>query len=90
MKSAKTTATAIHCFECGKPVPKIPAWLIGADVKFHCAECSQKHSKGPGAGPIRDESDAPGLANITAALDGDEGLIAGEDDGDEPAEGDED
>lgn len=92
MKSAKTTATAIHCIECGKPVPKIPNWLIGAEVRFHCAECSQKHSKTAGIidTHTRVDADAPGLSNITAALDGGEGLMAADEDGDEAAEVDED
>jgi hypothetical protein len=38
----------VTCSECHKPITTIPAWLAGADVKFQCEECRQKHPRVPG------------------------------------------
>jgi hypothetical protein len=45
MTSAKPESLEVHCYECGAPIPTIPAWLIGAKVKFECEECRQKHPR---------------------------------------------
>jgi hypothetical protein len=42
------TINEVTCFECGKPIPSIPAWLSTAKVKFQCDECRQRHPRPPG------------------------------------------
>lgn len=41
----------VLCSECGKAIPTIPTWLVGAKVQFECEECRQKHPRIPGAEP---------------------------------------
>lgn len=42
------TIHEVHCCECNKPIPAIPAWLAGATVRFQCEECRQKNPRNPG------------------------------------------
>jgi hypothetical protein len=42
------TLNEVSCCECGKPIPTIPQWLSGVQVKFQCEECRQKHPRVPG------------------------------------------
>ncbi|MBM3494791.1 MAG: hypothetical protein FJX72_10825 [Armatimonadetes bacterium] len=48
MPSTKPVTLEVLCHECRAPIPSIPAWLIGAKVKFQCEECRQKHPKAAG------------------------------------------
>lgn len=70
------TVNEVRCFECGKPIPSIPAWLSTAKVKFQCDECRQRHPRPTGMV----ELDARRvLAHADDVLDVDETVIAPDD-----------
>ncbi len=43
MPTKQPASLEVLCHECGRPMPTIPAWLVGAKVKFQCNECKEKH-----------------------------------------------
>ncbi len=45
MTSTQSESLEVQCHECGQPIPTIPAWLVGAKVKFQCNECKEKHPR---------------------------------------------
>jgi hypothetical protein len=32
----------VHCVDCGVPMPSIPGWYAGVNVRFSCDACRQK------------------------------------------------
>ena len=43
MRKADTIVQEVVCSETGKPMPKIPLWMAGIEVKFVSDEARQKH-----------------------------------------------
>jgi hypothetical protein len=43
MRKPDLEVREVVCFETGKPMPKIPPWMAGIEVKFVSDEARQKH-----------------------------------------------
>ena len=43
MRKADVAVQEVVCSETGKPMPKIPLWMAGIQVKFVSDEARQKH-----------------------------------------------
>ncbi len=48
MRKADTIVQEVVCSETGKPMPKIPLWMAGIEVKFVSDEARQKHPTSSG------------------------------------------
>lgn len=67
------TLNEVRCCECDKPIPTIPQWLSGVQVKFQCEECRQKHPRVPGipdAEPRGRMSNVDELGGLGEVVDG--------------------
>ncbi len=72
MSLTDMTLNEVSCFECGKPISCIPAWLANATVKFQCEECRQKHPRVPGLAeiePRRGAADVDELGELGDIVD---------------------
>ncbi len=77
------TVHEVSCFECNKPIAAIPTWLAGANVKFQCEECRQKHPRIPGMADLelrRSSVEVDELSALGDVVDD----VSGDDEDEEP------
>ena len=78
MRKPDTEVKEVTCYETGKPMPKIPLWMAGINVKFISDEARQRHPSHSSAAdfePLRRSSAAiADKDDIKAVVEPDEEL----------------
>ncbi len=93
MRKPDNEVKEVTCYETGKPMPKIPLWMAGINVKFISDEARQRHPSHSSAAdfePLRRSSTASAASkdDIKAVAESDEELddLETEDEADEDTE----
>ena len=77
MRKPDNEVKEVTCYETGKPMPKIPLWMAGINVKFISDEARQRHPSHSSAAdfePLRRSTVVAEKDDIKAVVEPDEEL----------------